>query len=123
MTSLFRLCGVAILSGVLAAGCAARGPHVTPVQPAVQSASLSADLFAPQPYGDFAVALLALDGSAVVAALDGLRTIPVSKLLEQGLGPGEIVTTIDCEMPAPGSWFYTKAMRRRLNSAAIVTVP
>ena len=28
MTSLFRLCGVAILSGVLAAGCAARGVRI-----------------------------------------------------------------------------------------------
>ncbi len=106
----------------------ARLNFLTPVIESIASpsirnlATVGGNLFAPQPYGDFAVALLALDGSAVVAAVDGLRTIPVSELLEQGLRPGEIVTTIDCEMPAPGSWFYTKAMRRRLNSAAIVTV-
>jgi CO/xanthine dehydrogenase FAD-binding subunit len=85
-------------------------------------ATAGGNLFAPQPYGDFAVALLALDAHVDIAAIDGQRTISVADVLKQGVSPGEIVTAIAFEMPASGSWFYRKAMRRRLNSAAIVTV-
>ncbi len=35
---------------------------------------------------------------------------------------GDVVTAVAFAVPAAGEWFYTKAMRRRLNSASIVTV-
>ena len=85
-------------------------------------ATVGGNLFAPQPYGDFAVALLALDAQVDVASAEGARTVPVSAVLERGVEHGEIVTAISFTIPPPGTWFYTKAMRRKLNSAAIVTV-
>jgi CO/xanthine dehydrogenase FAD-binding subunit len=101
------------------------------LQPVVESiasplirnlATVGGNLFAPQPYGDLAVALLALDAEVVIAGPDGDRRAPVGQVLSAGVGPGEIVTRISFTIPRPGTFFYTKAMRRKLNSASIVTV-
>lgn len=85
-------------------------------------ATVGGNLFAWQPYGDLAVALLALDAVAAITGPAGNRQAPVDQVLAAGVGPGEIVTQIAFALPAPGTFFYTKAMRRKLNSAAIVTV-
>jgi len=85
-------------------------------------ATVGGNLFAPQPYGDLAVALLALDASVEVAGPAGSRTARVSEILDSGVAAGEIVTAVAFALPAAGTWFYTKAMRRKLNSAAVVTV-
>src|SRR3954454_23685243 len=63
-------------------------------------ATVGGNLFVPQPHGDLAVCLLALD--AQVEKTDAL------------------VTSVSFKVPE--RWFYTKAMRRRQNSASIVTV-
>ncbi len=101
---------------------------LTPVTDSIASppirnlATVGGNLFARQPYGDFAVALLALDAVVQVASEGGFRQVPVAEVLERGVAPGELVTTVEFTIPDPGTWFYTKAMRRRLNSAAIVAV-
>jgi CO/xanthine dehydrogenase FAD-binding subunit len=82
-------------------------------------ATVGGNLFVPQPYGDLAVCLLALDATVEITGPDGDRTTPVG---EVDLGRGEIVTAVRFAVPAAGTWFYRKAMRRRLNSAAIVAV-
>lgn len=101
------------------------------LQPVVESiasplirnlATVGGNLFAPQPYGDLAVALLALDAEVVIAGPEGERRAPVQHVLTAGVGPGEIVTRVEFTIPAVGTFFYTKAMRRKLNSASIVTV-
>jgi len=63
-------------------------------------ATVGGNLFAPQPHGDLAVCLLALDAQ-------------VDKT-------GDLVTSISFTVPE--HWYYTKAMRRKQNSASIVTV-
>jgi carbon-monoxide dehydrogenase medium subunit len=63
-------------------------------------ATVGGNLFVPQPHGDLAVCLLALDAD-----------------IERN---GELVTSVSFKVPE--RWFYTKAMRRRQNSASIVTV-
>ena len=63
-------------------------------------ATVGGNLFAPQPHGDLAVCLLALDAQ-------------VDKT-------GDLVTSISFKVPE--HWHYTKAMRRKQNSASIVTV-
>ena len=73
-------------------------------------ATVGGNLFVPQPYGDLAVCLLALDAKAELA--DG-RTVAVAAA--EGL-----VTAVTFAIPQ--EWRFLKAMRRRLNSAAIVTV-
>ena len=63
-------------------------------------ATVGGNLFVPQPHGDLAVCLLALDAR-----------------IERTAG---LVTSISFTVPE--RWFYTKAMRRKQNSASIVTV-
>ncbi|HET6550323.1 MAG TPA: FAD binding domain-containing protein [Solirubrobacter sp.] len=63
-------------------------------------ATVGGNLFVPQPHGDLAVCLLALDAR-----------------VER---EGDLVTGVAFKVPE--RWFYTKAMRRKLNSASIVTV-
>ena len=73
-------------------------------------ATVGGNLFVPQPHGDLAVCLLALDAKVHLA--DGRE---VGVLEAEGL-----VTKISFDTPE--KWFYRKAMRRRQNSASIVTV-
>jgi CO/xanthine dehydrogenase FAD-binding subunit len=63
-------------------------------------ATVGGNLFVPQPHGDLAVCLLALDAE-----------------IER---EGELVTGVSFTVPE--RWFYRKAMRRKQNSASIVTV-
>jgi CO/xanthine dehydrogenase FAD-binding subunit len=62
--------------------------------------TVGGNLFVPQPHGDLAVCLLALDAE-----------------IERS---GELVTGVSFSVPE--RWFYRKAMRRKQNSASIVTV-
>jgi CO/xanthine dehydrogenase FAD-binding subunit len=81
-------------------------------------ATVGGNLFVAQPYGDLAVALLALDARVELTGPDGTATVAVDELP----AAGQVVTAVRFALPAQGDWFYTKAMRRRLNSASIVTV-
>jgi carbon-monoxide dehydrogenase medium subunit len=64
-------------------------------------ATVGGNLFVPTPHGDLAVCLLAL--GAEIEKTDGGLVTHVS-------------------FKTPEQWFYTKAMRRKQNSASIVTV-
>lgn len=85
-------------------------------------ATVGGNLFVPQPYGDFAVCLLALDAAVDIVDPDGGRQAPIAEVLDAGVARGEVVTAVRFTVPAKETWFYHKAMRRRLNSAAIVAV-
>lgn len=85
-------------------------------------ATVGGNLFAHQPYGDLAACLLALDADATIVGGSGERSLPVAKVLAGAVDPGEIVTSLGFDVPAEGTWFYRKAMRRKLNSASLVTV-
>ncbi len=85
-------------------------------------ATVGGNLFAAQPHGDLAVALLALDAEVEIAGANGTRRAPVAQVFRAGVGAAEIVTSIRFDIPDANNWRYTKAMRRKLNSAAIVTV-
>ncbi len=74
-------------------------------------ATIGGNLFVRQPYGDLAVCLLAL-GAQVEYADGGTASV---EELREGL-----VTAISFAIPK--EWRFRKAMRRKLNSAAIVTV-
>jgi CO/xanthine dehydrogenase FAD-binding subunit len=76
-------------------------------------ATVGGNLFVPQPHGDFAVCLLALDARVTIVDAEGSREVGVEEA--EGL-----VTQVRFKTPA--QWFYTKAMRRKQNSASIVTV-
>ncbi|MGN9912863.1 FAD binding domain-containing protein [Phytohabitans sp. LJ34] len=100
-----------------------RGAVRTVASPTVRNlATVGGNLFVAQPYGDLAVCLLALDASADITGPGGHREVPVGAVLAGGVASGEVVTAVRLAVPAPGTWFYHKAMRRKLNSAAIVAV-
>ena len=108
-----------------------RDERLTVLAPVVESiasptirnlATVGGNLFVEQPYGDLAVALLALDAEVDVTGPTDTASRPVADLLQRGLGPREVATAVAFDVPEPGAWFYTKAMRRRQNSASIVTV-
>jgi CO/xanthine dehydrogenase FAD-binding subunit len=85
-------------------------------------ATVGGNLFAPAPYGDLAAALVALDAQVEVLSPRGSRTASVEAIIAEGVAADELVTWVQFDVPAADGWFYTKAMRRKLNSASIVTI-
>ncbi len=85
-------------------------------------ATVGGNLFVPQPGGDLGVCLLALDATVEVAGPQGAREAGVAEVLEAGVRKDEIATAVRFAIPESGTWFCTKAMRRRLNSATVVSV-
>ena len=131
------LAGIEVNGGRAAVGAATtlaqlgRDERLAVLRPVVESiasptirnlATVGGNLFVRQPYGDLAVALLALDAEVTVEGSAGNASRPVAAVLEDGVAPRELVTAVAFDVPGPGTWFYTKAMRRRQNSASIVTV-
>jgi len=82
-------------------------------------ATVGGNLFVAQPYGDLAVALLALDAEADLAGA-GAAARAVEDLVHDGPPAGGVVTAV--RFAIPQTFRYVKAMRRRLNSGSIVTV-
>jgi CO/xanthine dehydrogenase FAD-binding subunit len=95
----------------------------TIASPPIRSlATVGGNLFVPQPYGDFAVCLLALGATVEITGPGGPRETPIEDVLAAGVAPGELVTAVRAPLPADDTWYHHKAMRRRLNSAAVVAV-
>lgn len=91
--------------------------------PPVRSlATVGGNLFVPQPYGDLAVALLALDAEVEIHGAAGVRHAALRPVLTSGIGPDEIAARVRLTAPGPGEFRFHKAARRRFNSASIVTV-
>lgn len=92
--------------------------------PAVRAmATIGGNLFASAPYGDMAVALLALD--AEVALHDGkaLRKLPLENFLKQRRKyEKSLVVSVSFTMPEANSFRYVKAVRRKPVSASLVTI-
>jgi carbon-monoxide dehydrogenase medium subunit len=84
-------------------------------------ATVGGNLFARQPYGDLAVALVALNARATLADENGTSAMSVEDLVTGAFRP-VLVTAVAFELPAPGAFKYVKAARRRYNSASVVTV-
>ena len=79
-------------------------------------ATVGGNLLVPQPHGDLAVALLALDARVDIVSVNGARTGTVG----EPVAADEIITEVQFDLPT--AWRYRKAMRRKHNSAAIVAV-
>jgi CO/xanthine dehydrogenase FAD-binding subunit len=131
------LVGIAISEGIVEVGAATtlaqigEDERLALLHPVVESiaspsirnlATVGGNLFVEQPYGDFAVCLLALEADLQVAGSQSSRSVSVADFFEGGIEPQELVVSVRFPMPNAGEWFYTKAMRRRLNSGSIITV-
>jgi CO/xanthine dehydrogenase FAD-binding subunit len=64
-------------------------------------ATVGGNLFVAQPYGDLAVALLALDARVELTGPDGTATVAVDELP----AAGQVVTAVRFALPAQGDWF------------------
>jgi CO/xanthine dehydrogenase FAD-binding subunit len=85
-------------------------------------ATVGGNLFVKQPYGDFSACLIALGAKATISDGRATRLDTVEKLVSSGARVDEIVTELSFEFPADGTFKFTKAGRKALNAAAIVTV-
>jgi CO/xanthine dehydrogenase FAD-binding subunit len=93
--------------------------------PAVRNmGTVGGNLFAPPPYGDFTVALLALDATVAVQGGFGTREVPLEEFLQsRDRQAGTLVTSISCQKPASADAFrYRKIARIRPKGAAVVTL-
>jgi CO/xanthine dehydrogenase FAD-binding subunit len=88
--------------------------------PAVRNmATVGGNIFAPAPYGDFTVALLALDATAEIAG----EPIPLAALIERrGEYRDRIVTSVGFTLPRPGTFRFTKITRVKPNGAAVLSI-
>ncbi len=85
--------------------------------PAVRNmATLGGNLIAPHPYGDLAVALLALDGQAVMA--DGSIT-PLEQYLARRQG---LVRAVSIERPAGDSFRFRKVSRVKPKGVSVMSM-
>lgn len=90
--------------------------------PAVRSmATVGGNLFAPYPYGDFAVALLALGAEATVEDLDGIRTIDLEAFLK-GKVTQAIVRDVRFATPPAGAFRFAKIVRRKPHGASVLSI-
>jgi CO/xanthine dehydrogenase FAD-binding subunit len=92
--------------------------------PAVRAmATVGGNLFAQSPYGDFSVALLALDAEVVVESKSGSETVPLERFLgEREKRIGAIVTNIALNLPPTNAFRFAKVMRRHPHGASILSI-
>jgi len=107
----------------------AREPALTflaPVARAIGGPAVAAggNLFAPSPYGDFGVALLALDAVISVEGTGGASELPAEAFFaaRDNLAAGSIVTAVTFHRPPDGAFRYLKVSRVKPKGAAVVSI-
>jgi CO/xanthine dehydrogenase FAD-binding subunit len=87
--------------------------------PAIRNmATIGGNLFAPTPYGDFAVALLALD--AIVSTNDG--DLPIETFLAKRESNRAIVTAVGFTLPAAGGFRFLKVSRVKPKGVSVLSI-
>jgi xanthine dehydrogenase small subunit len=93
--------------------------------PAVRAAAtVGGNLFAPSPYGDFGVALLALDATISVEDTGGTREVSAEAFFgaRDNLAAGSIVTAVTFHRPADGAFRFLKVSRVKPKGAAVLSI-
>jgi CO/xanthine dehydrogenase FAD-binding subunit len=93
--------------------------------PAVRNmGTIGGNLFAPTPFGDFAVALLALDATVSVQGGYSARDAPIEEFLAgRDRLPGALVLSISCQRPSSADAFrYRKIARIKPKGGSVVTL-
>ena len=87
--------------------------------PAIRNmATVGGNLFAPAPYGDFAVMLLALDATVET----GERAIPVETFLDQRQSHAGIVTAVRVRLPANADIRFVKVSRIKPKGVSVLSI-
>jgi CO/xanthine dehydrogenase FAD-binding subunit len=93
--------------------------------PAVRTtATVGGNLFAPAPYGDLAVALLALDATVSVMSGYGARDIALEEFLaSRDRSPGALVLSVTCDRPsAPEAFRFRKVARVKPKGVSVLSI-
>ncbi|MEN3288156.1 MAG: hypothetical protein V7634_2456 [Bradyrhizobium sp.] len=93
--------------------------------PAVRNmGTVGGNLFAPVPYGDFTVALLALDAIVSVHGGLGVRDIAIDEFLQtRERHSGALVLAVSCQRPASADAFrYRKIARIKPKGGSVITL-
>ena len=92
--------------------------------PAVRNmGTVGGNLFAPNPYGDFTVALLALDATVAVAGGFGSRDVPIEEFLQaRERQAGTLVLSVSCARPSTEAFRYRKIARIKPKGGSVITL-
>jgi xanthine dehydrogenase small subunit len=93
--------------------------------PAIRAAAtVGGNLFAPSPYGDFGVALLALDATISIEDTGGARDVSAEAFFgaRDALAAGSIVTAVTFRRPAEGALRFLKVSRVRPKGASVLSI-
>jgi CO/xanthine dehydrogenase FAD-binding subunit len=93
--------------------------------PAVRNmGTVGGNLFAPSPFGDFTVALLALDATVAVQGGYGARDVPIEEFLEgRGRMTSGLVLSVSFQRPSIAEAFrYRKIARIKPKGGSVVTL-
>ena len=92
--------------------------------PAIRAmATIGGNLFAPYPYGEFAVALLALGAQASLEDSQRAEIVDLSAMLgRKGQGKPRIVRSVAFDVPPPGAFRFAKVMRRSPHGASVLSI-
>src|SRR5215468_5444489 len=93
--------------------------------PAIRNmGTVGGNLFAPNPYGDFTVALLALDAVISVQGGFGARDVAIEEFLQsRERQTGMLVLSISCQKPRSANAFrYRKIARIRPKGGSVITL-
>ncbi|KIT16228.1 FAD binding domain-containing protein [Jannaschia aquimarina] len=83
-------------------------------------ATVGGNLFAPHPYGDFAVALLALGARARMAGAGGTR--PLDDLLRDRDRPGGLVEAVEIPRPPARAFRFHKVSRVKPRGVSVISI-
>ena len=92
--------------------------------PAVRNmGTVGGNLFAPSPYGDFAVALLALEATVAVQGGFRARDVPIEEFLQSRERQSALVLAVSCQRPASADAFrYRKVARIKPKGGSVITL-
>ena len=93
--------------------------------PAVRNmGTVGGNLFAPSPYGDFTVALLALDAVVSVQGSFGARDVGIEEFLQsRQRQAGTLVLSVSCQKPlSPDAFHYRKIARIKPKGGSVITL-
>jgi CO/xanthine dehydrogenase FAD-binding subunit len=86
-------------------------------------ATVGGNLFAPSPYGDFGVALLALGAEVVLQDGGETRTVDLERFFEErDTLRGRIVRSVAFRLPPEGAFRFAKPARRHPHGAAVLSI-
>jgi CO/xanthine dehydrogenase FAD-binding subunit len=121
--------GLITIGASVTMAAVARHPALTPLAkvaravggPAVRNmATVGGNLFAPSPYGDFAVALLALDATVLIRGKE--LAIDEFLLVREDLAGKEIVDAVRFALPAEGTFRFIKVSRVKPKGVSVLSI-